>query len=91
MCVSDLHLNDGLYGQLRFPPLTKDQDNINETLLNAVLNIHKVKFVTYHRVCNKSKTTFTTSGTGTETLPEHLSLPLGFSGVRVARSLVFCV
>ena len=41
-------------------------------------------FVTYHRVCNKSKTTCATSGTGTAN-------PFGshqvFSGIRVARSI----
>jgi hypothetical protein len=32
-----------------------------------------------------------TSGAGTANLPEHLSSPPVFSGVRVARSLFFCV
>jgi hypothetical protein len=32
-----------------------------------------------------------TCGAGTATLPEHLSSPPVFSGVRVAPSLVFCV
>jgi len=31
------------------------------------------------------------SGAGTATRPEHLSLPPVFIGVRVTRSLVFCV
>jgi hypothetical protein len=32
-----------------------------------------------------------THGDGTETLPEHMSSPPVFSGVRVTKSLVFCV
>ena len=48
-------------------------------------------FMTYRRVCNKRNTTGATSGAGTAYLPEHMiSLPV-FSGVCVARSLVFCV
>jgi hypothetical protein len=47
--------------------------------------------MTYHRVCNKSNMTSATRGTGTATLPEHLSSPTVFSGVRVTRSLVLCV
>jgi len=36
-------------------------------------------------------TTGVTSGAGNATLPEHLSSPPVFSGIRVARSSVFCV
>ena len=45
----------------------------------------------YHRVCNQSNTTGTTSGAGTATPPEHLRSPPVFSWVRVSRSLVLCV
>jgi len=48
-------------------------------------------FMTYHQVCNKSDTISATSGGGPATFQEHLSSPSGFSAVRVARSLVFCV
>ena len=47
--------------------------------------------MTNHRVCNKSDTTGATSGAGTayhSGAPEFTSV---FSGVRVGRSLVFCV
>ena len=48
-------------------------------------------FMTYHWVCNKSNTTGARCGSGTGILPEYQSsLPI-FSGVPVARSLVFCV
>ena len=47
--------------------------------------------MTYHRVCNKSNTTGTTCGAVTAYPPEHLRSSLVLSGVRVARSLVFCV
>ena len=48
-------------------------------------------FMTYHRVCYKSKTTGAGRGTGTA-YPSgaHKFIP-DFSGVRVAQSLVFCV
>jgi hypothetical protein len=56
------------------------------------LTCHKhFSFVTYHRVCKWSNTTGTTMEKALSILPEHLSSPLAFSGVRVARSLVFCV
>jgi hypothetical protein len=48
-------------------------------------------FVTYHRFCNKSSTTGATFGAGTaypSGVPEFIPC---FCGVRVARSLVFCV
>ena len=48
-------------------------------------------FMTYFRVCNWINTTGTTSGAGTAYLPEHLSSPPVFSGVRVSWSLVLCV
>ena len=38
-----------------------------------------------------SSVTSATSGAGTATLPEHLSSPPVFSGVRVTRYLVLCV
>ena len=38
-----------------------------------------------------SNMTGVTSGAGTANLPEHLSSTPGFSGVRVAQYLVFCV
>ena len=48
-------------------------------------------FATYYRVCNLINTTGVTSGAGTATLPEHMSSPPIFSGVRVTRSLDLCV
>ena len=42
-------------------------------------------FMTYHRVCN---TTGVTCGARQFSLPEHLSSPQVFSGVRIVRSLV---
>ena len=45
-------------------------------------------FMTYHRVCNYSNTTGATSGTGTSPSRAPLFTP---SGVRVTRSLAFCV
>jgi len=49
-------------------------------------------FMTYHRVCNKRITTGATCGAGTVSLlTEHLSSPTVLSGVRVVRSVVFCV
>ena len=71
MCVSDLRLINGLYGQLRFPPPTKDPDDINETLLNAVLNIHKIKFVTYHRFATRVKRRLPLVEQELPTLPGH--------------------
>ena len=47
--------------------------------------------MTYDRVCNKSNTTVATCVAVIANLPEHLSSPPAFSGVRVARSLVFCL
>jgi hypothetical protein len=48
-------------------------------------------FMSYHRVCSKSKTTGSTFEQELKTLPKHLnSLPV-FRGVHVAQSLVFCV
>ena len=46
-------------------------------------------FMTYHRVCSKSKTT--DQERYRYTFPEHTSSSRGFSGFRNARSLVFCV
>ena len=71
MCVSDLRLINGLYGQLRFPPPTKDPDDINKTLLNAVLNIHKIKFVTYHRFATRVKRRLPLVEQELPTLPRH--------------------
>jgi len=47
--------------------------------------------MTYHWVCNKSNTTGVTSGAGTAYLSGAPEFTPGFSGVRVAQSLVFCV
>jgi hypothetical protein len=47
----------------------------------------RIRWMFYHRFCNKSNKTGATSGTGTAYLPEQLcSLPI-FSGFRVTRSL----
>ena len=56
---------------------------------NPVLSLFK----TYHRVCNKRNTTGQVEHVGQEllTLPEHLSSHTVVSGVRVTRSLLFCV
>jgi hypothetical protein len=43
----------------------------------------------YHRILNKSYITGSTKGQGMPHIPEHLSLPPDFSGIRVAQSLVF--
>ena len=49
-------------------------------------------FVTYHRVCNYINTTqVQLVEYELSTLPEHLSSPTVFSGVRVTRSLVLYV
>jgi hypothetical protein len=50
-------------------------------------------FLTYHKVCNKSNANVChVPEQGLFTLPEYLSSPIPiFSGVCVARSLVFCV
>ena len=45
-------------------------------------------FMTDHRVCNQSNTTGVSE---LVTLPKHTNSPPEFSGVRIARSLVFCV
>ena len=54
---------------------------------NSVLSL----FVTFHRVCNKSNTTSATNGAGTGYLSGAPDFTPSFSGVRVARSLVFSV
>ena len=48
-------------------------------------------FMTYHRVCNQINTTGVTSGTGTAHPYGVPEFTLGFSGVRVTRSLVLYV
>ena len=48
-------------------------------------------FMTYHRVCNYINTTGATSGAGTACPSGAPEFTLGFSGVRVTRSLVLCV
>ena len=48
-------------------------------------------FMTYDRVCNQGNTTGVTSGARTAYPSEAPEFTPGFSGVRVARSLVFCV
>jgi hypothetical protein len=51
----------------------------------------RLSYLSHTRVCNKSNTTVQDVEQKLITLPEHLiSLP-DFSGVRVARSLFFCV
>ena len=55
-------------------------------------NLVLSSFTTYHRVCNKRNTTGATCGAGTAYPSGALESPHPvFSGVRVARSLVFCV
>jgi hypothetical protein len=44
---------------------------INETLLNAVLNIHKIKFVTYHRFATRVKRRLPLVEQELPTLPGH--------------------
>jgi len=46
--------------------------------------------LTYHRICNKSNTTGTTSGPGLLTLQWYPSSTPIFQWVQVALSLVFC-
>ena len=48
-------------------------------------------WLTYHRVCNKSNTTSVICGAGTAHSSGAHEFTPGFSGIRVARSLVFCV
>ena len=48
-------------------------------------------FMTYHGACNRCDTTGTICGAEIVNRPEHLSSSSGFSGVRVAQSLVFHV
>ena len=48
-------------------------------------------FMTYHRVCNKSNTTGETCGAGTDYPSVAPEITLIFSGVCVARSLIFYV
>ena len=48
-------------------------------------------FMTYHRVCNESNTTGAYRGTGTAYPSGAHEFTTGFSGVRVARSLPFCI
>ena len=45
----------------------------------------------YHRVCNKINTTGANSGTGTAYPSGAPEITPGISGVRVTRSLVFCL
>ena len=44
-----------------------------------------------HRICSKSNTTGATGGVGTAYPPGALAFIPGFGGVRVARSLIFCI
>jgi hypothetical protein len=56
-----------------------------------VFSIHYIQYTVYHWVCKKSNTTSATCGDGTAYLSgAHEFTPI-ISGVRVARSLVFCV
>jgi len=48
-------------------------------------------FMTYHRVCNYINTTGVTRGAGTAYPSRATEFTLGFSGVRVSRSLVVYV
>ena len=48
-------------------------------------------FMSYHRVCNKSNTMGVTRGAGTAYLSGVPEFTPGFSGLRVTRSLLFCV
>jgi hypothetical protein len=48
-------------------------------------------FMIYYQSCNKSNTMGGTNGALTAYLPEQLSLSTFYNGVRVARSLDFCV
>ena len=45
--------------------------------------------MTYQLICSKSNITDATSGAGTAYFSEKLGFTFGFSGVRVAQSLVF--
>jgi hypothetical protein len=47
--------------------------------------------MTNHRVCNKSNTTGAICGGGTDNPSGASEFILGFSRIRVTRSLVFCV
>ena len=58
----------------------------------TLIIIHIIySFTTYHGICNKSKTTGATSGAGTAHPSVAPEFTLGFSGVGVTRSSVFCV
>jgi hypothetical protein len=46
--------------------------------------------VSYHRVCNKNNTVVPDVKQEPLTVPGHLNPSPVFSGVRIARSLVFC-
>jgi hypothetical protein len=52
---------------------------------------HKWPLICYHRVCSTNNTTGNTSGTGTADQSGAPEFTPVCSGVRVARSLVFCV
>ena len=66
-------------------PKTTDMFRCSE--YNTVLS----SFTTYQGVCNKSNTTGATSGAGTACPSGAPEFNPDFSGVRVARSLTFCI
>ena len=82
-------------------------DEISQTwclAINQLINQAITKIITKHQLKNKSWKKYKTIKNAKNecrpcnswnmnyfTLPEHLSLPPVFGGVRVARSLVFCV
>jgi hypothetical protein len=74
-----------------FPPPTKDPDDINETLLNAVLNIHKIKFVTYHRFATRVKRRLPLVEQELPTLPGHPMRSRRFSVGLLLFNLFFSV
>lgn len=64
------------------------------TTVSSVFRNHKTilsPFMPYHPICNKSNTTGTVSGTGTDYPSGSLEFTLVFSWVRAAQSLVSCV
>ena len=79
-----------LYSSIQCTKRTKYTSRHQETLGKCHTPYLTIHTYTY-RVCNQSNTTVSLVEQELLTLPKHLSSSPVFSGVRVARSLVFCV
>jgi len=73
-------------------PLRFSSQTVIRLLCSVYCNHKPVisSLMTYHRVCSKSNTTGATSGAETAYLSGASELTLGFCGVCVPQSLVFC-